>query len=285
MSPGPPLAILELSWTSNPSTGNSEANQGHTLPPNRLVDEINHKIVTDSGAEPTSSTILGPFWSPETPFRENGDSVVQNMPPDGELTHFHGVIKDAETGKPIPNAVFDMWQASTNGKYDVFDPENRTSSPATRIITNLHEANPTDSLFFCPPETRHNLRGKFRTDADGKFWFYCLKPTEYAIDTSGPSAELLRIMGRHPHRPAHIHMMVTHDDYIGVTAQLYPSDDQYLETDVACAVKPDLLLYFNPVKDEKNGAILDVEYNVRLVSKKYKPDSTMLMQNANQNKF
>lgn len=49
------------------------------------------------------------------------------MPKDGQLTHFHGVIKDAETGKGIPNAVFDMWQASTNGKYDVFDPENRTS--------------------------------------------------------------------------------------------------------------------------------------------------------------
>lgn len=95
-------------------------------PRNRLVDEINHKIVADNGAEPTSSTILGPFWSPETPFRENGDSVVQNMPPDGQLTYFHGVIKDAETGKGIPNAVFDMWQASTNGKYDVFDPENRT---------------------------------------------------------------------------------------------------------------------------------------------------------------
>ncbi|KAF2017973.1 aromatic compound dioxygenase [Aaosphaeria arxii CBS 175.79] len=223
-----------------------------------LVDEINHKIQTDEGKEPTSSTILGPFWSPETPFRELGASVVQNMPKDGQLTKFHGVIRDVDTGKGIPNAVFDMWQASTNGKYDVFDPEN---------------------------QTRHNLRGKFKTDAEGRFWFYCLKPTEYAIDTSGPSAELLRIMKRHPYRPAHIHMMVTHDDYVGVTAQLYPSDDPYLETDTACAVKDDLLLYFNPVKDEPNGAILDVEYNVRLVSKKYKPDSTMLMGNANQNKF
>jgi catechol 1,2-dioxygenase len=136
-----------------------------------------------------------------------------------------------------------------------------------------------------PPETRHNLRGKFRTDTDGKFWFYCLKPTEYSIDTSGPSAELLRIMGRHPYRPAHIHMIVTHDDYIGITSQLYPSDDQYLETDVGCAVKPDLLLNFKPVQGEKNGAVLDVEYDVHLVSKKYKPDNTMLMQNGNQNNF
>ena len=180
------------------------------------------------------------------------------MPKDGQLTLFHGIIKDVDTGKGISDAVFDMWQASTNGKYDVFDPEN---------------------------QTRHNLRGKFRTDENGKFWFYCLKPTEYAIDTSGPSAELLSIMGRHPFRPAHIHMMVTHPDYVGVTAQLYPRDDQYLETDTACAVKDDLLLDFKPVKNDHNGATLDVEYDVRLVSKKYKPDSTMLMGNANQNKF
>ncbi|TPX10360.1 uncharacterized protein E0L32_008765 [Thyridium curvatum] len=223
-----------------------------------LVDEINHKVVTDKDLKPTSSTILGPFWSPETPFRELGSSVVQNMPKDGELTYFHGVISDAETGKPVAGAVFDMWQASTNGKYDVFDPEN---------------------------QTRHNLRGKFRTDENGKFYFYCLKPTEYAIDTTGPSAELLKIMGRHPYRPAHIHMMVTHPDYIGVTAQLYPNDDPYLETDTVSAVKDDLLLYFKPVQNEPKGAVLDVEYNVRVLPKKYKPDSTMLMENANQNNF
>lgn len=108
-----------------------------------LVDEINHKVQAANGAEPTSSTILGPFWSPETPFRNNGDSVVQNMPPDGQLTHFHGVIKDAETGKGIPNAVFDMWQASTNGKYDVFDPENRTFSsapPLPNLLAHIHSS-------------------------------------------------------------------------------------------------------------------------------------------------
>lgn len=223
-----------------------------------LVDEINHKIVTEKDVSPTSSTILGPFWSPETPFRDLGASVVQNMPKDGQLTLFHGVIKDAETGKGIEGAVLDMWQASTNGKYDVFDPEN---------------------------QTRHNLRGKFRTDKDGKFWFYCLKPTEYAIDTSGPSADLLKLMGRHPMRPAHIHVMVTHPEFVGVTAQLYPNDDPYLETDTACAVKEDLLLNFKPVKDEKNGATLDCEYDIRLLSKRYKPDNTMLLGNANQGNF
>lgn len=79
--------------------------------------------------------------------------------------------------------------------------------------------------------------------------------------------------------------MITHPDYIDVTVQLYPNDDPYLETDSVCAVKNDLLLDFKPAKNDPNGAVLDVEYDVRLLSKKYKPDSTMLMENANQNNF
>jgi protocatechuate 3,4-dioxygenase beta subunit len=115
-----------VSLPQSPRNCRPPAAKQDARPCDRLVIEINNKIVVANGAQPTSSTILGPFWSPETPFRENGDSVVQNMPPDGQLTFFHGIIKDAETGKGIPNAIFDMWQASTNGKYDIFDPENRT---------------------------------------------------------------------------------------------------------------------------------------------------------------
>lgn len=73
---------------------------------------------------------------------------------------------------------------------------------------------------------------------------------------------------------------VTHPDYVGVTAQLYPNDDPYLETDVACAVKDDLLLDFKP-KTGDDYATLDVQYDVRLVSKKYKPDAEMFQTNAN----
>ena len=217
------------------------------------MDEINHTVTTHAGNAPTSSAILGPFWSPDTPFRDNGASVIQEMPSDGQLTHFHGTIKDVDTGAAIPNAVFDMWQASTNGKYDAHDPEN---------------------------QSKNNLRGKFRTDADGKFNFYCLKPTEYSIDTSGPSAEVLRMMGRDAQRPAHIHMMVTHYEYLGVTAQLYPRDDPFLETDTVFAVKDDLLLDFVPVDNDPKGAVLDVEYNVRLASRKYKPEAKMFTKNA-----
>ena len=149
----------------------------------RLVDEIAHKLISDTGVDPTSSAILGPFWSPNAPFRENGGTIIQNPNPDGRVCLMHGVITDMVTGKPIPGAVFDIWQASANGKYDFQDPENQTPN---------------------------NLRGKFRADENGKYWFYCYHPTAYSLPRDGPSYQLLQMMDRHPMRPAHIHIMVSH---------------------------------------------------------------------------
>lgn len=57
--------------------------------------------------DPTSSTILGPFWSPNAPFRENGGSIIQDPAPGGKVTLMHGTVKDLRTGKGIPGAVVD----------------------------------------------------------------------------------------------------------------------------------------------------------------------------------
>lgn len=70
----------------------------------------------------------------------------------------HGVIRDVDTKKPIPGAVLDIWQASSNGKYDFQDPENQVDN---------------------------NLRGKFRTNEKGEYHFYCLRPTAYSLPTDG----------------------------------------------------------------------------------------------------
>ncbi|KAK3492539.1 Intradiol ring-cleavage dioxygenase [Neurospora hispaniola] len=208
-----------------------------------LVDEIAHKIVVEEGLEPTSSSILGPFWSPNAPFRENGGSIIQDgVPPKGRVTKMHGVIRDITTGKPIPNAVFDIWQASANGKYDFQDPQNQTPN---------------------------NLRGKFKANEKGEYWFYCLHPTAYSLPTDGPSYALLQLMDRHPMRPAHIHIMVTHPEYQGCTTQLYPSDDPWITNDTVFAVKDDLVVTFKPLEgDEK--AVLELEYNVNLAPKGFK---------------
>jgi len=209
----------------------------------RLVDEIAHKHASESGA-PTSSSILGPFWSPHAPFRERNDTIVRDAAPNGLVTLMHGKVIDLETKKGIPNAVVDIWQASSNGKYDFQDPDNQTPN---------------------------NLRGKFRTDADGTYSFYCLRPTAYSLPTDGPSWTLLQMLDRHPMRPAHIHLMITADGYKDVVTQIFPSDDPWLETDTVFAVKDDLVVDFKPSTDPK--AERDLTLDITLAPKPIPGDS------------
>ncbi|KAI9758144.1 MAG: hypothetical protein M4579_003176 [Chaenotheca gracillima] len=203
-----------------------------------LVDEIAHKHATETDDIPTSSSILGPFWSPNAPFRENGGSIIQD-PHKGHVSRMHGRVTDLQSKKPIAGAVVDIWQASSNGKYDFQDPDNQTDN---------------------------NLRGKFRTDENGYYTYYCLKPTPYSLPTDGPAGVLLNLLDRHAYRPAHIHLMVSHPSYKPVTTQIFPKDDPYLETDTVFAVKDDLVVDFKPLQGDKN-AELDLEYNVILVPK------------------
>jgi catechol 1,2-dioxygenase len=148
----------------------------------------------------------------------------------------HGAVTDLVTNKGIPGVVVDIWQASSNGKYDFQDPENQTDN---------------------------NLRGKFRTDENGQYHFYCLRPTAYSLPTDGPAGVLLNLLDRHPMRPAHIHLMISRDGYIPVTTQIFPKDDPYLATDSVFAVKDDLVVDFKPLQGDAN-AKLELEYNIVL---------------------
>ena len=105
----------------------------------RLVDEIASKAIANGGDRPTSSSILGPFWSPHAPFRNLGGSIIQDPDREGEVTFMHGTVTDLKTKKPIVNAVVDVWQAAANGEYDLQDGK----------------------------QSEHNLRGKFRTNEKG----------------------------------------------------------------------------------------------------------------------
>ncbi|EON62787.1 hypothetical protein W97_02012 [Coniosporium apollinis CBS 100218] len=203
-----------------------------------LVDEIAHKHALETDEIPTSSSILGPFWSPNAPWRERGGSIIQD-PHNGQVTLMHGRVVDIITKEGIPNAVVDIWQASSNGKYDFQDPEGQTDN---------------------------NLRGKFRTDDKGYYHFYCLKPTSYSLPTDGTAGVLLKALDRHPMRPAHIHLMISADDYKPCTTQIFPKDDPWLETDTVMAVKDDLVVDFKPLEGDKE-ATLDLEYNILLAPK------------------
>lgn len=145
-----------------------------------LVDEITFKLADEAADAPTATAILGPFFRADTPYRQNGANIVKGVT-DGEMAFMQGRVVDFETKQPLAGATVEVWQASTNGLYEQQDPN----------------------------QEEFNLRGKFKTDADGRYFFYCLRPTPYPVPDDGPAGKLLKLMDRHPFRPAHIHIIVS----------------------------------------------------------------------------
>jgi len=200
-----------------------------------LVDEITFKLAAEADDSATASAILGPFFRHDAPELSNESTIVHGVD-DGDITYMHGRVVDLKTKKPIPNATIDIWQASTNGLYEQQDKD----------------------------QVDCNLRGKFRTDSDGRYAFYCLRPTPYPVPNDGPAGKILQLLDRHPMRPAHIHLIVMHNDYKPVTTQIFDRIDPYLENDSVFAVKESLIVDFVPLKGNPK-ATLELEYNIALV--------------------
>ena len=91
-----------------------------------------------------------------------------------------------------------------------------------------------------------NLRGKFTTDEDGRFWFRSVKPAGYPVPTDGPVGDLLRAQNRHPYRPAHLHFLGFKPGYKTLITQVFVDDDERLESDVVFGVTRHLIGDFRP---------------------------------------
>jgi catechol 1,2-dioxygenase len=105
------------------------------------------------------------------------------------------------------------------------------------------------------------LRGKFVSDFDGKYSFYCIRPTPYPIPDDGPAGRLLQLLDRHPYRPAHIHLIVLAEGYKPITTQIFDKHGKYLETDSVFAVKDSLVVEFKP-RGNDDKAHLELEYDI-----------------------
>jgi hydroxyquinol 1,2-dioxygenase len=180
-----------------------------TLGLSMLVDALAHPL--PSGA--TESTVLGPFWADGSPLREYGDPIFDSAA--GEPAWVQGSVRDLE-GRPIGGAELDVWQNDATLLYGVQDPE--------------------------APEA--HLRGRFRTRPDGSYAFLGVRPVPYPIPDDGPVGAMLAATGRHPWRPAHLHMIVSAPGYQTLTTHFFDAESAYLESDAVFAVKPSLLRRF-----------------------------------------
>jgi len=180
-----------------------------TLGLSMLVDALANPL--PSGA--TESTVLGPFYVPGSPVRPYGASIAEEVA--GAPAWIHGKVLDLDGG-PIPGAELDVWQNGDDRLYAVQNAE--------------------------APED--HLRGRFTTRDDGSYAFLAVRPVPYTIPDDGPVGRMLAATGRHPWRPAHVHMIVRASGYRTLATHIFDRESEYLGSDAVFAVKPSLLREF-----------------------------------------
>jgi hydroxyquinol 1,2-dioxygenase len=181
-----------------------------TLGVSMVVDLLDHR--KPDGA--TESTVFGPFHRLGAPDMPMGGNIA-HRDQTGTPAVVSGRVLDLD-GKPIANALLDVWQTQSNGLYDSQDQN----------LDGLH------------------MRGRFRSDAEGRYLIRTVLPVNYPIPSDGPVGHMLKATGRHPWRPAHIHFVVSADAYEPVTTHIFDRTDPYLQSDAVFAVKDSLICDF-----------------------------------------
>jgi hydroxyquinol 1,2-dioxygenase len=195
-----------------------------TLGLSALVDLLANR---EKSPATTESSLLGPFFREGAPELPMGASIARGL--EGEPILLRGRITSTE-GKPLSGARLDIWQASSDGRYDLqFD--------------NFKGA-------------EMNLRAHLRTDVDGRYEFRSVKPTSYPVPSDGPVGRMLNALGRHPFRPAHIHFIISAAGYRPLVTALYIDGDRYIDSDVVFGSREQLV-----VKYRKSANVDSIEYD------------------------
>jgi catechol 1,2-dioxygenase len=180
------------------------------------MDQAERKAGLEGG---TPRTIEGPLWLAGAPLSK-GEARLDDGTEQGEVLFMQGQVQDVD-GKPVAGAVIDVWHANTKGGYSGFDPS----------------------------QSKYNLRRRIETDAEGRYRFRSILPNGYACPPGGPTQQLLDALGRHGHRPAHIHFFVVAPGYRKLTTQINIDGDEYLHDDFAFATRDGLIPEVKRVTD------------------------------------
>ena len=200
--------------------------------------------------------MLGPFHTHEAETISNGQEMSSD--PQGESCLVVCNITDVR-GTPIEGVKIDIWETDSTGHYDVQYSER--DGPDGRCV--------------------------MKSDERGFFWFKAIVPVPYPIPHDGPVGQLLKLLNRHPWRPAHMHFMfekagwdhlITYALFLlfpfhvqlqfkaladsCTTRALYVRGDPYETSDAVFGVKQSLIIDFETV-DEGTAQ----QYGVKVGSK------------------
>ncbi|MDF0717496.1 catechol 1,2-dioxygenase [Muricauda sp. 334s03] len=190
----------------------------------------------------TPRTIEGPLYVAGSP-ESLSYAELENEPNQGdESLYMQGEVLDEE-GNPIEGALVEVWHCNKLGLYSYFDSS----------------------------QSDYNLRRAIRTAADGKYQFKSFLPVGYSCPPEGPTDRLMKALGRHGSRPAHIHFFITAPGYRKLTTQINIEGDPLTYDDFAFATKKDLV---PPVKHlsleeakalGKDEAFASIDFNFHMV--------------------
>jgi catechol 1,2-dioxygenase len=181
----------------------------------RLLDIRSDEADERAGrAGGTPRAIEGPLYIAGAPLSKGETRLDEGNPgEEGEVFVMEGRVLDT-SGKPVANALVDVWHANALGRYSHFDPDQK----------------------------EYALRRRIETDAQGNYRFRSFLPPGYAIPPNSPTAELFAALGRHGNRPAHIHFLVAAPGQRTLTTQVNIPGDTFIDDDFAFATRDGLIL-------------------------------------------
>jgi protocatechuate 3,4-dioxygenase beta subunit len=165
------------------------------------------------GSDPraTPGSVLGPFHSGDSPWRDQPVDLIGDNP--GERVLLRGKVLDIG-GDPLPQATVDFWQNAANGLYWQLDPG----------------------------QPRDNLRCRLKVDAQAHFEIATIRPVPYQIPTDGPVwHDLVEPAGRSAWRPAHFHLIVSAPGHRTLVTELFDAEDPWLDRDAVFGVRGALI--------------------------------------------
>ncbi len=159
----------------------------------------------------TPPTVLGPFHIDGSPEFDKDSDISEGV--GGEKLYVSGMVRGMD-GKPIANAMLDVWQADAEGAYEA------------QIGAEEY------------------LRGIFRTDGEGRYGLWTIAPKGLRHPMDGPVGDLISKTEISHYRPAHFHAIVAAKGYQPVITHLFRQGAPYLENDVVFGVREPLITPF-----------------------------------------